>query len=275
MARRAFALGAVLALMGCDTSADFSLDRIYEEAVIKGRPTLIVSITDRARVEFAFKLAGERFVVEPGRLHTILESDLIESDELWGGFAVYGELPDIAPYDTPEKVRVFRSPSTEHNPVRIALSRVCPTSVALEKCGYADFLKRLLSSSSYELLSHTDPVTQIDGLVPFSRRVSSRPTDHLYDIAGASSVRTEYIECDIDGSVPVPHCKHYFLWSPKIKVELHYKKLNVDQWSDIAANARAVIESMTSREPGRGTVPTISFPKDHVGGNQDAHLNIN
>ena len=240
----------------------------YQEQTVRGRPTLVVSVTDETPAEFAFKVAGVPFVVANDRLHTILEGDLVVRDELWGGFAFYAVLPSISAL-TQQDVYLLGRPSTERNFIHVMVERFCPTVRKQDDCDAAEQDARMLSS--YAQLSPDWPVEPIAGLTPIKQTLgpgddpaSPVPWDDIYSIDEAfSAVRGGYISCSRPERLPVPHCEHRFIWRDVLRIKLTYKRSNVHEWADIYAKSIQILDQLANREPGTDGMKTVYFPKDY------------
>lgn len=267
LARPGFAILAVLAA-GCSGPAVEEAENEYREQVIRGRPTLVVSVTDDTTAEFAFKVAGVPFVVGNDRLHTILEGDLVVRDELWDGFGFYSVLPDVSAF-TEGDVYLFGRPSTESNFIHVTVERFCPTFRKQDDCDAARAYSQILSS--YADLSPKWPVQAVVGLTPIRQRLgpSDDPTrpvpwDDIYSVDSISNIgRDGSISCDRPERLPVPHCEHQFIWRDVLRIKLTYKRNNVHEWAEIFAKSIQVLEQLANRKPGTDGIKTVYFPKDY------------
>lgn len=272
----AMALVVALLLAACARPAPS--DPEYNEKEIKGRPTLVVSVSDKElrdkkETEFAFKVAGIPFVVANDRLHTILEGDLIVRDELWGGFSFLSVLPDITPF-TDHDVYLFGRPSTESNFISITVERFCPTFREMADCDAKANIATIFSTGPYIALSDDWPIEPVAGLTPFlhERQSGNDPTKYepkrdIYDIGDTMNPdRDSYVSCDRIEHVPVPHCEHRFIWKGALRVKLTYKRSNIHNWREIYLKSLQTLEDMTTQVPGTSGKETVYFPKEYYHG---------
>lgn len=263
-------LALIFIVSACDVASISPKGRTYDEALVNGRPTLVVSVPDepKTEVEFAFKVAGERFVVGPGRLHTILEGDLIAKDELWSGFTLYGELPEIEPY-TKATVPLFRSPPNYHNEVSVAVRRICSTDSVRLPCNFEDFIDSRLYRADTVSGGSLGQEFNFPGFDIFAVRRASdgSPVTYYYGVTDdIGSPREEYIECPALERVVVPHCTHHFEWKAGLSVSTRYKSSNIGKYREIKSKVIALLNQLNERKPGQSGLPTVYFPKDNFNG---------
>jgi hypothetical protein len=265
-------LVGALTLVAC--GAGLSGTSEHGEKEINGRPTLVVSVTDGEKAEFAFKVAGIPFVIANDRLHTILEGDLVVRDELWDGFSIYGELPNIEPY-ADGRSAIFSLPSTQRNQLAIFVQRLCRPSVSEELCNSpAQQLRLKFDSESYVRPSGDVVVPAVQGLTPlFYQRGPSGdapqpvPLNDIYDVGQTSSEnRNSYIACGRPERFPVPHCTHRFVWRDALWVELTYKRSNIDDWQQIHEKALLLLDDLSRPSGKKSTSKMTYFPEEYYNG---------
>ncbi|PXA98469.1 hypothetical protein DMC47_08550 [Nostoc sp. 3335mG] len=203
---------------------------------------------------YVASVAGMRLIVPANSIHMGLSNDPQTPGEV-RDLRLKGVLPDFAPRSA-SNVAEFTHPAAN-----VALAHARPTCRPDGAClGPAELAENSLRAFGKEPLTPTGAGGG-DAVPPGLTHEGDFPST----VGGRSSAvfrseaKGDWIICDKDGSVPVPHCQHILEWK-SLTIDMRYQAKWLERWAEARAGLISQLDDFARPGPLPGGIIHIVDP---------------